>query len=158
MGRRWRRALQVCAIIALGFAAAGCSSGSGRGPQAVAQARLEIDRDMAGSWKLASFVPDEPLNPVMSAMLAMQHDQLLVVFERGTVRSSSPTLSFERRYRIEDPQKVPFRVILTDEQGVSYDTLCSFDHAGRLHFQSLSPPWKGQGILTREGAGLDASR
>jgi hypothetical protein len=150
----WRTAVAV-AVIA-GATACGCSSGSGRGAQDVAQARMEIDQRIAGAWRLASFVPDEPLNPVMTTILAMQNDQLVVVFERGVVRSASPSLTFERSYRIEEPQKAPFRVVLTDEQGVAYDTLCSFDHAGRLHFQSLSPPWKGRGILEREGAGLDA--
>jgi hypothetical protein len=128
----------------------GCSAGGGHGVDDVTRARIAVDQRLAGRWKLVSFVPDEQLNPVMSAMVAFQHDRLVVTFDRGRIRSESASLTFDRAYRIEDPTKVPFRLILTDEQGVSYETYSSFDQAGRLHFRSVTAPWKGRGMLQRE--------
>lgn len=156
---RWLRALpRVSGVVSLGLVVACGSAGGSPGAEDAAQQRVALERQLVGPWKLVSFVPAEPLDPVLTTVLAAQDSPLVVVFEDGRVRSASPSLSFERAYRIEQPGRVPFRVVLTDEQGVTYETRCSFDHANRLHFESSSPPWRGHGILAREGAGLDALR
>lgn len=153
---RLRRCL-VLSLACLALASAACSAGTRHGADDVARARIQLDQRLAGRWKLISFIPDSQLSPAVHAMVTYQHDRLIVEFSHGRVRSASPSVTFDRSYRIEDPTRVPFRVILIDEQGVGYETICQFDEAGRLHFHSITDPWKGRGVLEREGAGLGAA-
>lgn len=147
----------MLALLVASAALAGCSSQSGaRSADAVARARIDVDQRLAGRWKLRSFVPDTQLDPVLQSMLVFHQESLSIVFQQGRLQAQSPGLTFDRAYRIDDPLDEWFKLTITDDQGVGYQNLGQFDDAGRITFRSLTPPWKGTGVLEREGAALDA--
>jgi len=57
-----------------------------------------------------SYVPDSPLSPAM--FLAMQSDKIVVRFEHGRVASATPSLTFERAYRISEVNGDSFTITL----------------------------------------------
>ena len=132
----------------------GCGSvGNGpHGPDEATIARAHIDQRTAGVWRLQSYVPDSSLSPVM--LLGMQSEKIVVRIEGGRIRSASPTLTFDRAYRIADVQGDKFKFFIRDDTGVEYESACEFDEAGRLLFYCLTAPWRGRGVLEREGPAM----
>ena len=57
-----------------------------------------------------------------------------------------------RRYRVAEVKGDNFTVFIKDDTGVEYESLCQFDEAGRVHFQTVTAPWVGRGVLERQGA------
>jgi hypothetical protein len=133
----------------------GCGSGSNgaQGPNAAAAARAQVDQRIAGVWRLQSYVPDAQLSPAM--LLGMQSERIVVRIENGRVRSASSTLTFDRAYRIAaDPNRDKFKLFIRDDAGVEYESVCEFDEGGRVLFYTITPPWRGRGVLEREGPAM----
>ncbi len=132
----------------------GCGSGAKGpyGPDAAAVARAHIDQRIAGVWRLQSYVPDAQLSPAM--LLGMQAERIVVRVESGRLTSASTTLTFDRAYRIADVQGDKFRFFIRDDTGVDYESACELDEAGRLMFYTLTAPWRGRGVLEREGPAM----
>ena len=157
---RVRQAIRVgfgVSLLLFASVAVGCAASPKSRQDYLTQARIQVDQRLQGRWKLVSFIPESQLSPAVGTLLAFQNDRLVVEFQHGRVRSASPSVTFDRTYRIEDAHKIPFIVWLVDEQGVGYETVCEFDDGGRLHFHSITDPWKGRGVLEREGASLGAA-
>ena len=112
-------------------------------------AQAAVDQRISGVWRLTSYVPAAALSPVM--LLSMQSDKIAVRFDRGVLRSETTSLTFERQYRIADVSGDTFKIFIKDDQGVEYESICQFGQGGRIHFQTLTNPWTGRGVLEREG-------
>jgi hypothetical protein len=143
---KWGRA--VVGLAAL-FAVA-CASNPGPPPLPPGEeAKVAVEQRMAGTWRLTSYVPNEPLSQVM--LMGIQSDQVVVRFENGRVRSATSALQFDRRFRVADVMAETFRVLIADDQGLEYESWCQFDSTGKLLFESRTDPWKGRGTLERQG-------
>jgi hypothetical protein len=147
------KGMVVAVVLAALLAALACSacSGSQAGLDSAEAARAAVDQRIAGVWRLTSYVPAQSLSP---AMLFGLSDKIVVRFERGLIRSETTSLTFERQYRVTAAQGDTFRIIIKDDQGVEYESICQFDEGGRIHFQTITAPWTGRGVLEREGNAL----
>jgi len=87
-------------------------------------------------------------------LLGMQAERIVVRVESGRLTSASTTLTFDRAYRIADVQGDKFRFFIRDDTGVDYESACELDEAGRLMFYTLTAPWRGRGVLEREGPAM----
>ena len=121
----------------------------------VAAANACVEQRIAGVWRLTSYVPNQRLSPAL--LLGMQSDKVVVRFDRGVLRSETTSLTFERNYRIADVKGNTFKMFISDDQGVQYESVCQFDEGGRINFQTLTAPWVGRGVLEREGTALGMS-
>jgi hypothetical protein len=139
---------RVVVGLVLALALGGCSGvqGSEAGMAAVQQ---EIQQRLDGPWRLTSYVPDQTLSPAM--LLSLQTDSIVVTFDQGRIRTSSIGLQFDRGYRIAPMSDDTFKLFIRDDQGIEYESVCRFDNAGNLDFQTFTSPWTGRGKLQREG-------
>jgi hypothetical protein len=151
---RGRSGKDMGMVVAVLLAALACSacSGAQAGMDSEAAARAAVDQRIAGVWRLTSYVPAQSLSPAM--LFGLQSDKIVVRFERGLLRSETTSLTFQRQYRISAAQGDTFRIIVKDDQGVEYESICQFDEGGRVHFQTITAPWTGRGVLEREGSAL----
>jgi hypothetical protein len=136
-------------LVALGATGAACGSGSD-GYDAGLNLQQSIERRIEGTWKLASYKPESELSPVM--LLAMGSGTILVRIDGGHLRGASAGLTFDRRYRVTEAARESFKIFIADEVGVEVESWCRFDEAGRLHFYAQTAPWRGRGVLERQGA------
>lgn len=116
----------------------------------VEQAR--IDERIRGVWRLNSYVPDHALSPAL--LLSMSADAILVRFEDGRMRSATSALDFDRTYRIANVDGLRFSVFISDPHGFEVESRCTLGSGGEIAFQTITEPWKGHGVLIREGAAL----
>ena len=115
-----------------------------------------MDERISGVWRLTNYIPERELSPAL--LLSMQADKIMIRFEDGMMRSVSPAITFERHYRIVDVNGDTFRLIVLDEGGVEYESVCQVDNLGSMSFQTVTEPWTGRGVLTREGTALDPAK
>jgi hypothetical protein len=134
-------------VLALAFA--GCSGSLEADP---ATATAELQQRLEGRWRLTSYVPDMTLSPAM--LLTLQADTIVVSFDQGRVRTDSIGLQFDRGYRLQPVSDDTFKIFIRDDQGIEYESVCRFDTAGNLQFQTITSPWTGRGVLQRDGATL----
>lgn len=139
--------MRACWIVVV-FALAGCA-GAGIGPNDQAAQVQRVEQRIEGVWRLVSYVPDSPLSPAM--FLAMQNDKIVVRFEHGRVASATPSLTFERAYRISEVNGDSFTITLVDPDGIAYESVARFEPSGEIAFRTVTAPWVGQGLLAREG-------
>jgi hypothetical protein len=111
-----------------------------------------MNQRIGGVWRLINYIPDEELSPAL--LLSMQGDKILVRFENGTVRSLSSGLDFERRYRIDGVNGNTFTLFVEEEGGITYQVVGQLDGLGTMNFQVMTEPWRGRGVLTREGPAI----
>jgi hypothetical protein len=120
--------------------------------QTASRARVhELLRD--GVWRLTSYIPDEQLSPAF--LLSMQTDKILVRFDDGRIQSATASMTMDRGYRIASVDGNRFKILILDESGVEYESVCTFDRSGNLEFVTVTPPWRGRGLLQKEGPALD---
>ena len=143
-----QRMTSLWAALAIDSASMSCSSVSG-GPSSQAAAPLQVQQQLAGVWRVTSYIPVESLSPAL--LVSMHGDKILVRFDDGRVRSVSPSLTFDRAYRLADVKSSEFTIFIADESGVEIETHCQFDDRGRILFHTISAPWAGRGVLDREG-------
>src|SRR5688572_26640072 len=109
--------------VALAFSAcvaAGCRPSGPAGLSPDQQAAMAIDAQLAGTWKLSNYTPDQPLS--LALLLGIQKDAIVVSFLNGRVRSANTVLTFDRRYRIQAVGGETFKLFIADEQGLEYET------------------------------------
>jgi hypothetical protein len=149
----FRGAKARCAItLVLSLCAAACTGADSATANAPPTATGVVDAKITGVGWVTNYIPEKELSPAL--LLSMQSDKIMVRFEEGTVRTVSSSINFERRYRITDISGETFHIIVEDEGGIEYDAVCQLDDLGSMSFQSLTDPWKGRGVLTREGPSL----
>ena len=117
------------------------------GPDTIALANA--DAHLAGTWKLARFQPERPLDAMSQAFVEFQYGNLTVRFHRGRFVAESPGVHVDRAYRIVEAQGDRFKIVSYDEQGVPYDAVCTFTQPDTLEINSWTPPWRGVATLTR---------
>jgi hypothetical protein len=118
----------------------------------VAMAHRRVEQRIVGVWRLTSYVPDQELSPTM--LLALRNDRIAVRFEDGRLRSATSGLELDRPYRLVNVAGDHFTVLVSDDEGIEYESRCLFDDVGRLHFESVTHPWRGRGTLEREGPAI----
>lgn len=111
------------------------------------QAVRGIDGRLAGTWRLASYTPRQPLS--LALLVNLDAERVLVQFQNGRMRNASPQLSYERKYRILPPLGETFKVFVTDETGVEYELSARFSSATEISFECTTAPWQGTGVLQR---------
>ena len=112
-------------------------------------AQADVARRSAGVWRLIGFTSDEQLSPAL--LLGLRTGAVMVRFENGHMLSASTALRFDRPYRIDKVGDNRFTLYVKDDAGVEYESSCELDTGGRLIFHSLTAPWRGRGVLQREG-------
>lgn len=110
-----------------------------------------MNRALAGTWTLAGYQPDVPLEPLLSGLLALQVGQLTVTFDaEGNMDAQSPTVKFHRRYRVTDAEGPRFHLVAIDESNVEQGSTGEFSQdGGTIDFHGDTDPWRGQGKLVR---------
>lgn len=135
-------------LVLLSLALAGCRRHPEPvGPDPAQQAALSVDAALQGTWRLASYMPTQPLTGALLA--GIQKDRVLARFESNHLRSASPDFTFDRRYRLGPVIGDTFQLFITDEHGVEYRADCRFDGPNRLLFDARTEPWRGSGAVDR---------
>ena len=140
-------------VVALVGSLAGCSGGGSGEPTTPATAATTVDRNISGVWRLTNYIPDKELDP--SLLLSMQSEKIMVRFQDGVVSSVTSSLLFERRYRIADVNGDTFHLFVEDTGGIEYESVCQLDNLGSMSCRTLTEPWTGRGVLTREGPAIE---
>jgi hypothetical protein len=138
---------------ALALAVAGGCTGAANGASTPAEHVETVERRIAGVWRLTGYVPEKDLSA--SLLLRLQSEKIVVRFDHGRVQSATEALEFDRRYRIADPADDTFKIFIEDDDGIKQESHCQFDENGNLSFEVVTEPWRGRGVLTREGAAFD---
>jgi len=149
---RW----EVVLLAALGVAAPlelGCSGAKdARSAEADAQAAIaSTDTRIRGAWVLQSFVPEDPLEPMLKAMLEFQFGRLVIRLDGKRLVADSPGVHVERTYQITEAKGDQFKLTTFDAQGVPYESTCMFQMDGRVQVHSTSDPWRGLAMISRAG-------
>jgi hypothetical protein len=143
-------------LVAATLAVAGCSSASGSLTMDPAEAaRGRVEQRIAGVWRLTSYIPESALSPAM--LLGLQGEKLAVRFEDGRIRSETTGMTMDRAFRVTDAQDNRFRLFIKDDTGLEYENVCEFDEKGRIQFFTTTAPWRGRGMLEREGPAIAAA-
>lgn len=130
------------------LALAACTPGAHQPEMTPAQqAVMAIDMQLAGTWKLSNYTPQQPLS--LALLLGLQREAIMVSFQNGHMRNANQSLQFDRRYRIDPPIGDTFKIFIVDEGGVEYESWARFGHPNQIWFETKTEPWKGQGVLDR---------
>lgn len=149
---RLPRPVPAVALLLLGLAAAGCGGvQDAPGPDAAAIAIRQASDRLRGAWKLQSFQPETPLEPMLQALLQMQYQVLTVHFDGTRVRAESPGIHFNRPYEVKEANGDRFKLVSYDESGVPYESHCEFAPNETLVIYSQTSPWRGVGTMRRSG-------
>lgn len=145
--RRWLMMTLAASLLGMG-----CSSAQSTADFAELQKR-EVNEQIAGVWRLTSYVPDEQLS--MALLLGLQSERIVIRFEDNRIKSATAMLSFDRPYRIDSVYDNGFKLFIQEEDtGVQYEVFARVDNTSRLVFQARTAPWRGHGVLEREGGAL----
>src|SRR5262245_51782536 len=137
------RTMASALLLALGAAACGGAK-EARSPEAEAQAAIaSIDTRIRGAWVLQSFTPDDPLEPMLKAMLEFQFGRLVVRLDGKRLVADSPGIHVERTYQISEAKGDQFKLTSFDAQGVPYESTCMFQMDGKVLVHSTTDPWRG---------------
>ncbi|MEZ4441228.1 MAG: hypothetical protein R3B72_19160 [Polyangiaceae bacterium] len=142
-----RPALLASCLLALSLLSASCKDAAA--PTVGEAAIQDIDRRLAGVWRVSSYVPDQALSAAL--LLTLQTDKIAIRFDKGRVRSVTANLYMDRAYRLADVKGDIFKIFIIDEYGVEYELAGQMDSPRQISFQALTPPWAGRGVLEREG-------
>jgi len=139
--------MKLALVLTLAVALSGCAQSHVVGPDQVEQARRTTEAAIAGTWRLTSYNPDQPLTGVL--LMGLQRDRLVVTFGQGRMKSATPEFTFDRKYRVEPPITDTFKLWLSDDQGLEYESWARFDGPNRVLFECKTEPWRGSGTLDR---------
>jgi len=139
-----QRRLAVSAAFALALAACGGASGSGpTDPSAVEMASAQRTLE-SSAWRIVDWVPEIPLEVNLLSVLP----SVVVRFQNGRLLADSATFHVNRAYRLEDVAGPQFKILTTDENGVTLETLCQFNgDMTQIEFHGETSPWRGIGHL-----------
>ncbi|HMJ10488.1 MAG TPA: hypothetical protein VK524_03725 [Polyangiaceae bacterium] len=136
-------------LIAVSFgallASCGSSSNNANSPQTALQ---NTHQRLQGRWLLVDFRPDEPLEPMLHALLAAQFNTLTLTVGPDQMRAVGTGVDTQRRYRLQWATGDQAAVKVLDEGGIAYDVAFSFER-NALAFSSRTSPWRGAGRLRR---------
>jgi hypothetical protein len=137
----------VLAVSACGGPQAQSASPAAQDPVSI-QARLA-----AGPWRLVDYRPELALEPMLQAMLVLQVRTMIVHFDGRTLSAQSPTLQVTRPYTLDNVTGLAFDLVSPDLQGGGYlRSRCEITGDGRrITFHAETDPWRGSGIIEREG-------
>ncbi len=148
-------ALALCLGLGAGALCPGCESPQTAASPVQQQAdyRTRAAAQLESSaWRLASWVPEQPLEPMFEALLSQQLASMTIRFGQGRVHADSPTVHVDRAYQVVDAAGPQFVVVTTDEIGGTLRTSAQLSDDGTtLSFRGETEPWRGSGTLVRVG-------
>jgi hypothetical protein len=125
----------------------GCGSRSNTANSADAAIKSTHER-LQGRWMLVEFRPEQPLEPMLSALLAAQFNTLTVTVNPSHLHAIGTGVDTQRRYQLLWATGDQAGLKVLDESGIGYDVAMSFERDG-LAFSSRTSPWRGTGFLRR---------
>jgi hypothetical protein len=136
--------------------AVGCSRGKDARSaeseaQAQAQAEADVNARLRGAWILQSFVPETPLDPMLAALLESQYGRLLIRLDGKRLVAESVGIHVDRAYRVSEIWVDRFKLSVFDDQGVPYESICTFLPNGTVDVRSRTSPWRGVALVSRAG-------
>ena len=144
--------MRTFALASLALALAACGGGTPArttAEQSQVDARA-IQARISGAWKLVDYKPEVPLDPMTQALLSSQIQTMTVRFDNGRLMADSPAFHFTRTFQIAGAGGNMFKLIATDETGVSLTSSCTLsDDGGKIYFRGETEPWRGVGTLSR---------
>lgn len=139
--------LRYCALVVLTAYLVACG-GTGQEATTPEQKIARASERLRGSWLLADFRPEQPLEPVLASLLAVQIGRLTVFFDGTNLTAQGVGIRANRRYLINTASGDQFTATITDEMGVTYGVMGTFQGQDLL-FAAQTPPWRGSGRLQR---------
>jgi hypothetical protein len=110
-----------------------------------AAARLE-----ASDWRLGSWQPEQPLEPMLQTLLTQQLATMTVHFGQGRLRADSPTIHIDRAYQVADASGPQVVIVTTDDMGGTLRSTAQFsDDGATVYFHGETEPWRGNGTLVK---------
>ena len=144
--------MRTFAIASLALALLACGGGT-PAPNTAEQSQIDaraIQARIAGAWRLVDFRPEVPLDVMTQALLTSQIQTMTVRFDNGRMMADSPSFHFVRTFQIAGAGGNLFKLIATDEDGVSLTSSCQLSDDGRkIYFHGETEPWRGMGTLSR---------
>lgn len=141
-------------LLVLALAASVVACGSKAPPRSSAeQSQIDaraIQTRLAGTWRLVDYRPEVALDAMTQALLTSQIQTMSVRFENGQLLADSPTFHIRRSYVIDGAGGNLFKLIATDENGVTLTSSCQIsDDGSKVFFHGETEPWRGMGTLSR---------
>jgi len=145
-------ALSLALLAAAPMGLSACGAKDAHSAETDAQVAIaSVDARLRGAWVLQSFTPDEPLEPMLKSMLEFQFGRLVVRLDGKRLVADSPGIHVERAYQISEVKGDQFKLTSFDQNGVPYESTCSFQIDGRLQVHSTTDPWRGMAMVSRAG-------
>ena len=112
-----------------------------------------VDRSRAGDrlrgqWLLVDYRPEQPLEPMLGALLGAQLGRLAVTFDGQALTADGTGFHAQRSYQVTEADGDALHLVLKDETGVPYDVEGTFVGVD-LQFHAETSPWQGTGTLRR---------
>ena len=140
-------------LAAASLALAACApSGT---PETAAQQQADFRQQAAAQleasdWKLGSWQPEQPLEPMLQTLLNQQLATMRVHFGQGRLRADSPTIHIDRAYQVADASGPQVVIVTTDDMGGTLRSTAQFsDDGATLYFHGETEPWRGNGTLVK---------
>jgi hypothetical protein len=141
-----RRPAHTAFVLAsLVLSACGGASQGPTDPSAMEMASAQRTLE-SSTWRVVDWAPEVALEMNLQALLP----SIVVRFEQGRLRADAGLIHVDRSYRLEDVAGPQFKILTTDEAGVTLETLCQFNQdLTRIEFHGETSPWRGIGHLAR---------
>jgi len=143
------RALAHSFAVALLFGVSALACGSKQ--QAPPSPTAETLQHLGGTWKLASFIPEKPLEQPFQGLVDAQLKALTVSFQGEQYFAAGPGVNLQGRFQVTSAIGETFQATLFDPDGVPYPIAGRF-RGTNIDFQSQNERWRGSGVLTRAPA------
>ena len=124
-------------------------------PESAAQVQADYRKQAstqleASDWRLGGWKAEQPLEPMLQALLAQQLATMTVHFGQGRLHADSPTIHIDRAYQVVDAAGPQFVVVVTDDLGGTLRTSARLsDDGATLYFHGETEPWRGNGTLVK---------
>jgi hypothetical protein len=126
----------------------GCGGSQASGSDAAAVDRTRASDRLRGRWMLMDYRPEQPLEPMLGALLGAQLGRLAVTFDGQTLMAEGTGFRAQRTYQVTEAAGDTAHLVLTDETGVRYEVQGTFV-GNDLKFHAQTSPWQGTGTLQR---------
>lgn len=130
------------------FSVALSACGGGGGAESAESAAARAGERLQGQWVLVDFRPEQPLEPVLSTLLAAQLGNLTITLDGQTLRAQGIGITAERTYAIREAEGDHFTADVVEAGHIAYEVRGRFA-ASELPFVSHTTPWRGTGKLIR---------
>jgi hypothetical protein len=148
-GRRalFRIVWLVLLVLSAGSLSA-CGGSRAQSPDAAAADRARASDRLKGRWLLVDFRPDQPLEPMLGALLGAQLGRLTASFDGQWLLAEGTGFRTQRSYVVTEAAADGLHIVLKDDMGVQYDVVGTFV-GNDLNFTAQTSPWNGSGVLRR---------